>query len=325
MNIKSKINETPYDMKSLGKIPAVLFLLLVLAPKLFAEVSVQNFVYAQRDTQMLSMDIYQPTPELEQMPCMVFVFGGGFINGSKSEAGNVAFCSRMAERGYVVVAIDYRLGLKGVKKVGALNVKPLERAIKMAVEDLCSATAYLVQHAAELHIDTAKVIACGSSAGAITVLQADYEMANRTDWVTAVLPDFRFAGIVSFSGAVFSREGKPDYKHPAAPTCFFHGTDDHLVTYKQIRFCNLGFFGSSALVKRFEKFNYPYLIMRYRDMGHEISGTPMTRNLSDIDTFIHEFVFHKRPLKADMLIKDGDLKPFGFGSYKPKDLYGGQE
>lgn len=279
-----------------------------------------NRIFAERDSS-LSMDIYYPEVVSEKNPAIIFIFGGGFTSGEKSLEKNVRFCTKMATEGFIVAAIDYRLGMKGEKNVGVFNVKPIKRAISMAVEDLFSATVYLLDNAGELKIDRDHIILCGSSAGAITSLQADYELSNRSD-IASVLPaDFKYAGVISFAGAILSVHGKPKYlSHPPAPTMMFHGMDDKLVFYNKLQIFNLGMFGSSALTKRFEKFNYPYWTIRYRDMGHEIAEIPMDIHIPEITAFISEFVFNKRHLKIDATIKDNKLEPT-FGKMTPKTMY----
>lgn len=51
-----------------------------------------------------------------------------------------------------------------------------------------------------IHVVVKRIFLLGSSAGAITVLQADYMLANRTGHALQMPADFRFAGVVSFSG-----------------------------------------------------------------------------------------------------------------------------
>jgi dipeptidyl aminopeptidase/acylaminoacyl peptidase len=154
------------------------------------------------------------------------------------------FCHQMTDRGYVVIAINYRHGMAGVKDKGFKMVRSLERAIGIAVEDLYSATAYLLKNAQAIGIDPSKIMISGSSAGAVTVLQADYELANRFELASLLPDDFSYAGVIAFAGGVFSREGRPDYERQPAPTLFFHGKEDRMVKYKSTRFFNIGFFGS---------------------------------------------------------------------------------
>ncbi|MDR1556492.1 MAG: carboxylesterase family protein, partial [Tannerellaceae bacterium] len=81
---------------------------------IFAGNDVKEIVFAERDS-ALTMDIYFPENVQPDTPCLIFVFGGGFLGGDKSMENNVAFCRTMSDYGFVTAAINYRLGLKGVK------------------------------------------------------------------------------------------------------------------------------------------------------------------------------------------------------------------
>jgi acetyl esterase/lipase len=300
-----------------------LLLLFTLLPvsNIFTQSSVKNYVYAEKDSSVLTMDVYFPDNQIEEKACIIFMFGGGFSHGSKSEDYNIKYCKSLAERGFVVSAIDYRLGLTGYK-MNLKILKALTNAVKMAVEDLYSATNFILEHVQDFNVDPEMIIINGSSAGAITSLQADYELGNRRD-IAAVLPDnFRYAGVISFAGAVLSKHWAPKYKiQNPAPTLFFHGTDDVLVPYGKIQIVNAGFFGTNTLVRQFKKADYPYCVFRYVEMGHEIAETPMRNNLDNMVKFIEDYVFDKRHLKIDITIDDEELKASKGKRIRPKDLY----
>lgn len=278
--------------------------------------------FAVRDTCTLSMDIYFPKDDKETHPCVLFVYGGGFIQNNQKEASVRRYCRRLADAGFVAVATDYRLGLKGVKNSSLMTMADnLDRAIQLSTEDLFSAVEYLITYADELCIDPSQIILAGSSAGAITVLQADYELGNRTQLAAAMPADFRFAGVISFSGAIFSRKGKCKWTvQPPAPTLFLHGTSDELVTYNKIQVFNLGFFGTNQLVERFEKFDYPYMCIRFENRYHEVAAF-MNGFFNQTVGFIEQFVFNKKNWQVDVTFTDPDFdlaKPWAF---TPKDLY----
>ena len=81
----------------------------------------ETYMYAERDTCSLYLDIYRPTVgsrtefDGKAKPTVVFVFGGGFIMGERSEAFSQQWFQRLNDNGYAVVTIDYRLGMKGYK------------------------------------------------------------------------------------------------------------------------------------------------------------------------------------------------------------------
>ena len=226
----------------------------------------ESIAFAQYDTLTLEMDLYFPTDDAEQHRCIIYTYGGGFVDNNQRHIETRALCRRLADDGFVVVATNYRLGLRGVQFKGpASMVKPLEEAIRMATEDVMKVTRYVLDYASELTVDPAQVILIGSSAGAITSLQCDFERCNATDLAQQYLPDgFRYAGVISFSGAIFSRRGL-NYRY---------GTADRLVPYRQIKLFNIGFFGSDSVAGRFKKGHYSHKIMRFTDEGHTVAARP---------------------------------------------------
>lgn len=285
-----------------------------------------TYKFAERDTCDLFLDVYNPTgPTVDaqgnRKPTIVFVFGGGFIAGQRDDPYYSKWFKEMTGNGYRIVSIDYRLGLKGAKKVGVEQVNELEHAIEMAVEDLFSATVFLIDNAESLGIDPDNIVISGSSAGAITVLQADYELSSRTA-LCSVLPEgFRYAGVMSFSGAILSRKGALDYNGGASPTLLLHGTADKLVPYSQIRFFNLGFFGSNKIAARLHKYGCSYNILRFTGHGHEVSGS-MYETVDYQIAFIEENIMKGIPRIIDATITDPAI-PSGEGTSQSRsDLYG---
>jgi len=97
------------------------------------------------------------------------------------------------------------------------------------------------------------IMISGSSAGAVTVLQADYYLNNKMHSYEILPAGFQYAGVLSFAGAIFSHQGTPDYKEKPAPTLFLHGDKDKVVFYNKLRLFRRGMFGSKPLAKRFKK------------------------------------------------------------------------
>ena len=95
------------------------------------------------------MDIYVPDAD-GTYPAVMFIHGGAWISGSKSEFTDAA--KRLARSGYVAATIDYRL---------VPNIVYPEN-----VRDCTCALAFLRAHAAEYKIDPKRIAVWGYSAGA---------------------------------------------------------------------------------------------------------------------------------------------------------------
>ena len=285
-----------------------------------------TYMFEKRDTCDLFLDIYNPaegrrtTYKDKEKPTILFMFGGGFIRGTRNDESYLPWFKAMTEDGYRIISIDYRLGLKGSNKVGVAQVNVLDKAIHMGVEDLFSATRFICDNAETLGINPSDIVIAGSSAGAIIAMQAEYEICNKTSW-TEVLPEgFRYAGVMSFSGAILSREGKVDYKvHTPAPTLMLHGTADELVPYKQIAFFNLGFFGGGKLVERFKKFGYNFNMFHFIDYGHEVASS-MNTTMDLQKRFLETNVIEGKKRIIEAWISDPDVYK-GFGPQSRKELY----
>lgn len=286
-----------------------------------------TYKFAQRDTAGLYLDVYHPAPgsatalDGKDKPTVVFLFGGGFIYGTRNDTAYHPWFRLLTGNGYRVVSIDYRLGLKGTTKVGIAQVNVLDRTIHMAVEDLFSATAFLIEHAEELGVDPANMVISGSSAGAITAMQAEYELCNKTSWAETLPDGFRYAGVMSFSGAIFSRKGKVRYGETPAPTLMMHGTGDVIVPYKQIKVFNLGFFGNGKIVERFKKFGYSYNMYHFVDYGHEIAGA-MVQTFDLQIKFLETNVMRGQKRIVEAWIDDPDIRR-ATGIQSRKELYKG--
>ena len=285
-----------------------------------------TYLYAERDTCDLYLDVYNPAKgsqtsiDGKKKPTIVFMFGGGFIGGTRDDASYNQWFRTLTQNGYRVISIDYRLGLKGSDKVGVAQVNVLDKAIHMAVEDLFSATVFMIDNAETLGIDPENIVVSGSSAGAISVMQAEYEICNSTSW-TEVLPEgFNYAGVMSFSGAILSRKGKVKYAKEPCPTLMLHGTADKLVPYKQIAFFNLGFFGGGKLVERFKKFGLDYNMYHFIGYGHEIAGSMSTT--TDLQfKFLECNVMEDKDRIVETWIEDPNVYK-GSGPQSRKELYG---
>ena len=284
-----------------------------------------TYLYAERDTCNLYMDVYNPAKgsktaiDGKKKPTIVFMFGGGFIGGQRDDASYNKWFKMLTQNGYRVVSIDYRLGLKGAKKVGVAQVNVLDKAIHMAVEDLFSATVFMIDNAETLGIDPNNIVVSGSSAGAISVMQAEYEICNRTKWAEALPKGFNYAGVMSFSGAILSRKGKVRYAESPCATMMLHGTADVLVPYKQIAFFNLGFFGGGKLVERFKKFDYNYNMYHFNDYGHEVAGS-METTLDLQLKFLENNVMQGDKRVIEAWVSDPDVYK-GYGPQSRKELY----
>lgn len=66
----------------------------------------------------LLLDIHEPQGDTaEKRPVFIFLFGGGFVSGTKEKEPRV-YCEQLARRGYVAVAPSYRLNQGDIHRDG---------------------------------------------------------------------------------------------------------------------------------------------------------------------------------------------------------------
>lgn len=99
----------------------------------------------------LTMDLYQPKKVDGPAPAVLYVHGGGWTGGDKSDGAGLLFKEELVRRGYMMAAINYRLAPKF--------------AFPAQIEDVKCAVRYLRANAAKYNIDPKRIGAIGGSAG----------------------------------------------------------------------------------------------------------------------------------------------------------------
>ncbi len=270
----------------------------------------KTYQFADRDGEKLYLDHYVAPNVTGERPCVIFAFGGGFVRGNRAHKDYLDYFEWLTTLGIDVVSIDYRLVLKNANADAGIRelVTLMYRAVDSAVEDMFTATRFVLDHAAEWHIDRSKIIACGSSAGAITTLQAAYYMANG-DKRADVLKGFDYAGVISFAGAIFSVSGKPEWKAAPAPIMMFHGNSDSNVPYRKASMFGVGFYGSELIARQLQKMGAAYYFYSAQYRNHELAEEPMTKNRNEIRAFIEQYVIERKPLQTVVQVENPALKP----------------
>ena len=284
--------------------------MLIAVSAMASDLNKKSYLFAVKGTDSLYLDHYV-SPVSGERPCMMFVFGGGFVRGTRDHEGYLPYFKFLNDNGFDVVSIDYRLGLKPLTTMKEMpsvreTIGLLNNAVNIAVEDLFSATLFILENAERWQINPKQIVTSGSSAGAITVLQAENAICNRTP-SAAVLPQgFNYAGVISYAGAIFSVNGKPEWKSKPAPIMVFHGSSDKQVPYDKATMLGVGFFGSKYLAKEFNEKDWPHWFYDIEYQTHDISYLPMYQNQNEILTFLNDFVLKKRPLTITTSVRDGN-------------------
>jgi pectinesterase len=108
----------------------------------------RNIVFALRGARKLHLDILHPQSGTDY-PGVLMVHGGGWRSGDRSM--EIPLAQQLAARGYVAVAVEYRLSP--------------EARYPAALHDIKAALRWLRAHAAEYGVDPRRIAISGESAG----------------------------------------------------------------------------------------------------------------------------------------------------------------
>ena len=195
----------------------------------------KNIVYTTDSAGAQQADLYEPTGA-GPFPAIVYIHGGSWRSGNKNDFHKLA--ADLAARGYVGFSIDYDLQ---------------RRSFPASWEEAVAAVTFLRAHAVEYHIDAAKIVVAGASAGgelaALVALQPDGPATKPNAKPVPVAAAIILSGVFDLSGsygviaryiggpcnavAVACKDSSPlKHVHAGAPPFFVgHGTSDHTVPY----------------------------------------------------------------------------------------------
>ena len=205
----------------------------------------QNTTYAG-DNQKLLLDIYSPkdASASKKYPLVVMAHGGSFIDGNKDNLSDL--CQAIAEKGYIAVSIDYRLGWNYGNIISPVactgDTISLQKALYRSLQDYNAALRFLIHDADKYFIDTSWIFTGGGSAGAVAAINTTYvtpdftntyfkdEKAQLGGLKTAdnnLTDVFAIKADISLWGAVIT----PDLitSSTAVPMVAFHGSADETV------------------------------------------------------------------------------------------------
>lgn len=265
-----------------------------------------SMLFAQYGTQKLYLDRYTGVIDHNQpvkKPVLIWSFGGGWEGGDRKIKGLDAFINEFISNGYIIVAIDYRLGVKEAKAKGLFSDKNgtqmYLQAIDMAVEDLYAATRYVLDHADEWNIDPKQIVIGGGSSGATNSIVAEYGISNSTALAKKYLPgNFNYAGVISMAGALWipGEDTKSVWKKKPCPFMFFIGNKDQVVTYNESHVAGFAGYGGAYLSKQFTEMVVANWFYDYVDGDHLIAAAPAINRTDEIGIFLRRFVAGKKEL-----------------------------
>jgi poly(3-hydroxybutyrate) depolymerase len=275
----------------------------------FTNVTVtSNIVYgsnvnADGTNQTLLLDVYQPTGDTAKArPLVIFMFGGGWAVGKKTDGDMVLLSQSFAKKGYVSASIQYRLDTS----VNANKTIAMFRAM----QDAKAAVRFLRAHKSDYKIDDSRIMMGGCSAGAFNSLLVAFldskEIPSSIDTtkVGGLEGNSGTPGVSSAINGVISNWGAIDstwlYNNKIPVICFA-GTADPVVPFD-----HNGALAGAACINRVLVRQGVYSVLKpFPGMGHGMaSNDPRYDTLITMASqFAYDVLFKNSPTSTMLASK----------------------
>jgi acetyl esterase/lipase len=249
-----------------------------------------DITYCTPDNSPQRMDVYFPQAG-GPWPALVYVHGGSWMHGDKSEAA--IFAQGMTAQGYLMVSVNYRLH-------PAAQFPAMIQDVKCAIRSLRA-------NAAQYNLDPHRVGAVGVSAGGhlvsllgTTDASAGWDVGEYPDQSSRVRAVIATAGVMDLSRnfpnadiEAMKRVGFGEYNVAEAspvthvtedtpPFLLIHGDQDAVVPVEQ----------SQLMYDRLMQANVPARLVIVNNAGHSFitPGAATTPTLGEINQIIVDFL-----------------------------------
>jgi len=154
-------------------------------------IETENVEYKNINGKSLQMDIYQPKGLTKPAPLLVFIHGGGWKGGQRSDY--LVYLTHFAKMGYVTATVSYRL----------VGIAPYPAC----VEDIRDAVQFLYQNGEKYNYDPDRICLIGGSAGSHLAMLTGYGWKRKN----AAVDSSAFKGIQHKIKAVVEIYGPVDF------------------------------------------------------------------------------------------------------------------
>lgn len=262
----------------------------------------------------LLLDVYQPLGDTKNdRPLIIFMHGGTFIAGNKTNDDVKPLAENFAKKGYVTSSINYRIGMANTLSFSGPSDGDAAEAVFRATQDARAAVRFFKKSVAEegnpYGIDPDEIYLVGASAGGFMALHLAY-LTNDED-----IPEIIDQTQPGLAGGVEGESGNPGYpadvkgivnlagalgdvewmKADATPVLSLHGSSDNTVPFDTDWISVLVFDdiikvdGSESIHKKAEELGIKHCFKPFWGAGH----VPHVGNQNYRDTtelYIREFL-----------------------------------
>lgn len=303
-----------------------------------AELDVKNGIYGQNinyygEMQNLPFIFKAPilfNDTLKKRPFIIFIHGGGFLDGAYDDDTCIQTVDYFAQRGYASATIEYRLGWNtGGKDPAdcAGDTTSMTEAIYRSDQDLQAALRYFTANASDYGIDPDQIYLFGSSAGNVAATATTF---MTQDDFNALIPNImNTLGALNNASntlrtsyniqALLTKNGfalfKKDYisLDNCKPIFFMQGTNDEVLPFTQGTpyYCPhyTVSYGSDVVKTIVASYKFPYT--QYAEIGglHKVDY-PTEFAVNQICKFIKDLWsanYRERDYQNYTLVKDQQI------------------
>ena len=243
-----------------------------------------NLQYGTHTSQTL--DLYLPENRTSETRVIIFVHGGSWLNGDKSELTELATTFR--DKGYATASVNYRLSRTTENNVYPAQLDDLENAVK-----------FISNKSQEWEVSGELFSLLGVSAGghlgmlytyarnADNKIKTVISLAGPTDLLTLHNTSAQHAQVVQgFLGtnpqsnaAIYQQASPVGYvKSSSKPSLLFHGKLDVVVPYQQ----------SLSLKARLDGVSVKNKLVTYENLSHEADLNLVPGFISECENWLDE-------------------------------------
>jgi predicted esterase len=185
--------------------------------------------------------LVRPVDDLpdKKRPLVIGLQGSGFVNTCFPEPCYTKYSENVLERyfvpqGFITASVQYRLNSLFDLQTLKVNDEKLKETHYKALQDARRAIGYIFENAEKFGVDTDNVFLIGTSAGAITALNAVYLDDNEvpkelSEKYGKLGKRENIKGVISLSGAIYDLSYLKGGEK--TPLMIVHGKDDQIVPF----------------------------------------------------------------------------------------------
>lgn len=253
--------------------------------------TVHDITYCTPDGQAQQLDMYIPNKANTTFPLVMYIHGGSWVSGSKDEEAITQYLPTLADAGYVVASINYRLAPR--------------YTFPAQVNDVKCAIRFLRAHASMYAINPQYIGVVGESAGGYLAaftgvtgdsaayktneyltesdaVQAVVDLSGPTDFTVDNASDRAKHIAYTFLGAASPASASPvTHIHAGAPPfLIIHGVNDTIVPVAQ----------SEQLKTQLVNAGTSVQLVIVQNAGHSLDATSINPSLSQLALIILSFL-----------------------------------